>query len=54
MRLSTRVIKTFDAIFNGICRFFGIRLSVHTRALSPEEVKALGLDKIEAEKPTAM
>ena len=54
MSIKLRIIKSFDAVFNGICRFLGIRLTARTRALPPEEVKALGLDKLEAEKPTEM
>ena len=61
MRL--KVINFFEAIFNGICKMLGIHLTTHTRALSDEEVKALGLDRLEkgeklerwiVEKPTEM
>ena len=63
MNIKLKVINFAESIFNGICHFFGIRLATHTRALPAEEVKALGLDKLEkgavlekwiVEKPTEM
>lgn len=63
MNIKLKVINFAESIFNGICRFFGIRLATHTRALPAEEVKALGLDRLEkhtvvekwiVEKPTEM
>lgn len=55
MSIKLKIIKCFDAVFNGICKLFGIRLTALTRALSDEEVKALGLDKLEkGQKPTEM
>lgn len=61
--MNIKVINFFETIFNGICKFLGIRLATHTRVLSDAEVKALGLDKLEkgqrlerwiVEKPTEM
>ena len=56
--MKLKVINFFEGLFNGICRFLGINLATHTRALSDEEVKALGLDRLEKgqkmEKPTEM
>ena len=63
MNIKLKVVNFVEYIFNGICRFFRIRLATHTRALSDEEVKALGLDRLEegqkmekwiVEKPTEM
>ena len=47
MNIKLKVINFAESIFNGICRFFRIRLATHTRALPAEEVKALGLDRLE-------
>lgn len=61
--MNIRLHNCIDSIINGVCRLFKIKYAVHHRILSSEEVKALGLDKLEkgqkmekwiVEKPTEM
>lgn len=61
--MNIKLQKIVDKIINVFCRCFKINYAVHHRVLSEEEVKALGLDKLEkgqtvekwiVEKPTEM
>lgn len=61
--MNIKLQKIVDKIINVFCRIFKINYAVHHRILSEEEVKALGLDKLEkgqklekwiVEKPTEM
>lgn len=61
--MNIKIHRVVDSIVNFFCRVFKINYAVHHRILSDEEVKALGLDKLEkgqtmekwiVEKPTEM
>ena len=61
--MNIKLLKFIDSIINFFCRLFKIHFAVHHRILSEEEVKALGLDRLEkgtvvekwvVEKPTEM
>ena len=61
--MDIRIHHVVDKIINFFCRIFKINFAVSHRILSDEEVKALGLDKLEkgqtmekwiVEKPTEM
>ena len=61
--MNIKLQNVVDKIVNVFCRFFRINYAVSHRVLSDEEVKALGLDKLEkgqtmekwiVEKPTEM
>ena len=61
--MNIKIHHVIDYVINGFCHFFKINYAVHHRILSEEEVKALGLDKLEegqkmekwiVEKPTEM
>lgn len=61
--MNIKLQKKVDSIINFFCHLFRINYAVHHRVLSEEEVKALGLDKLEkgqkmekwiVEKPTEM
>ena len=61
--MDIRIHRVVDKIINVFCRIFKINYAVHHRILSEEEVKALGLDRLEkgtvvekwiVEKPTEM
>lgn len=61
--MNIKIHRIIDKIVNTFCRIFKINYAVRHRVLSDEEVKALGLDKLEkgqrlekwiVEKPTEM
>lgn len=61
--MNIRIHRIVDSIVNQFCKLLGVNYSVSHRILSDEEVKALGLDKLEkgqklekwvVEKPTEM
>ncbi len=61
--MDIRIHKVVDSIINFFCRIFKVNYAVSHRILTDEEVKALGLDKLEkgktmerwvVEKPTEM
>ena len=61
--MNIKIRQVIDSIVNSICRIFKVNYAVHHRILSDEEVKALGLDRLEkgqkmekwiVEKPTEM
>ena len=61
--MNIKIHHVIDFIINFFCRIFKIKFAVHHRILSDEEVKALGLDRLEkgqkmekwiVEKPTEM
>lgn len=61
--MNIKLHRFIDSIINFFCRCFKINYAVSHRILSSEEVKALGLDKLEkgqkmerviVEKPTEM
>ena len=61
--MNIKIHHVIDFIVNCFCRLFNIKFAVHHRVLSDEEVKALGLDRLEKgqrlekwiiEKPTEM
>ena len=61
--MNIKMHRVIDAVVNFFCRIFKINFAVHHRILSDEEVKALGLDRLEkgqkmerwiVEKPTEM
>ena len=61
--MNIKIHHVIDSIINFFCRIVGINYAVHHRILSDEEVKALGLDRLEKgqkmekwiiEKPTEM
>ena len=61
--MNIRIHRVVDAIVNFFCRLFKVNYAVSHRVLSDEEVKSLGLDRLEkgtvvekwiVEKPTEM
>ena len=61
--MNIRIHRVIDTIVNFFCRSFKVNYAVSHRILSDEEVKALGLDRLEkgrkvekwvVEKPTEM
>lgn len=61
--MNIRIHHVIDTVINFFCRILKINFSVRHRVLSAEEVKALGLDRLEkgqrmekwiVEKPTEM
>ena len=61
--MNIKLHHVIDKIINVFCRIFKINFAVNHRILSDEEVKALGLDRLEkgqklerwiVEKPTEM
>ena len=61
--MNIKIHRVIDSIINVFCRIFKINYAVNHRILSDEEVKALGLDRLEkgtvvekwvVEKPTEM
>ena len=52
--MNIKICRIIDSIINFFCRLFKVNFAVKYRKLTDEEVKALGLDKLEKEKPTEM
>ena len=61
--MNIKIHHIVDSIINVCCRLFKVNFAVHHRVLTDEEVKALGLDRLEkgqtmekwiVEKPTEM